>query len=54
MPIAVVTDSTAYLPDECVRRSLEGLRRGRAEVVVDPVDRAVVRLPHPLLERVDA
>jgi uncharacterized protein len=41
-------------PDECVRRSLDGLRRGRAEVVVDPVDRAVVRLPHPLLERVDA
>jgi uncharacterized protein len=40
--------------DECVRRSLEGLRRGRAEVVVDPVDRAVVRLPHGLLERVDA
>jgi len=40
--------------DECVRRSLEGLRRGRAEVVVDPVDRAVVRLPHPVLERVDA
>jgi uncharacterized protein len=40
--------------DECVRRSLGGLRRGKAEVVVDPVDRAVVRLPHPLLERVDA
>ena len=40
--------------DECVRRSLEGVRRGRAEVVVDPVDRAVVRLPHGLLERVDA
>ncbi len=40
--------------DECVRRSLEGLRRGRAEVVVDPLDRAVVRLPHGLLERVDA
>ena len=40
--------------DECVRRSLDGLRRGRAEVVVDPVDRAVVRLPHGLLERVDA
>jgi short-subunit dehydrogenase len=40
--------------DECVRRCLEGLRRGRAEVVVDPVDWAVVRLPHGLLERVDA
>jgi hypothetical protein len=40
--------------DECVRRSLDGLRRGRGEVVVDPVDRAVVRLPHGLLERVDA
>jgi short-subunit dehydrogenase len=40
--------------DECVRRSLEGIRRGRGEVVVDPVDRAVVRLPHGLLERVDA
>jgi short-subunit dehydrogenase len=39
---------------ECVRRSLEGVRRGRAEVVVDPIDRAVVRLPHGLLERVDA
>jgi short-subunit dehydrogenase len=40
--------------EECVRRSLEGLRRGRREVVVDPVDRAVVRLPHGVLERVDA
>jgi short-subunit dehydrogenase len=40
--------------DECVRRSLDGLRRGKGEVVVDPVDRAVVRLPHGLLERVDA
>ena len=40
--------------DECVRRSLDGLRRGRPEVVVDPVDRAVVRLPYGLLERVDA
>ena len=40
--------------DECVRRSLDGLRRGKGEVVVDPVDRAVVRLPHALLERVDA
>jgi uncharacterized protein len=40
--------------DECVRRSLDGLRRGKGEVVIDPVDRAVVRLPHGLLERVDA
>jgi hypothetical protein len=40
--------------DECVRRSLDGLRRGQGEVVVDPVDRAVVRLPHGVLERVDA
>jgi short-subunit dehydrogenase len=40
--------------DECVRRCLAGFRAGRREVVVDSVDRTVVRLPRSVIERVDA
>jgi uncharacterized protein len=37
----------------CVARALAGFRRGKAAVVVDPVDRTVVRLPRPLIRRLD-
>lgn len=39
--------------DTCVERSLAGFRAGKGLVVVDPVDRAMVRLPRPLIERID-
>jgi short-subunit dehydrogenase len=39
--------------DVCARRCLDGFRRGRTEVVVDHVDRFVVRLPRPVIRRVD-
>lgn len=32
-------------PSVCVHKALAGFRLGRASVVIDPVDRAVVRLP---------
>jgi hypothetical protein len=32
---------------------LAGFRRGQATVVVDPVDRAVVRLPRRVIRRLD-
>ena len=39
--------------DVCARRCLDGFRRGRTEVVVDHVDPFVVRLPRPVIRRVD-
>ncbi len=39
--------------DVCARRALEGFRRGRSEVVVDHFDRMLVRLPLPVIERID-
>jgi short-subunit dehydrogenase len=41
-------------PGPCVEKALAGFRRGRATVVVDPVDRAVVRLPRRVIRRLDA
>ena len=40
--------------DVCVERALAGFRQGRAMVVVDPVDRAVVRLPRRVIRRLDS
>jgi uncharacterized protein len=40
-------------PSVCVARALAGFRQGRASVVVDPVDRAVVRLPRPVIRALD-
>jgi short-subunit dehydrogenase len=37
----------------CVEKALAGFRLGRASVVIDPVDRAVVRLPRPVIRRLD-
>jgi short-subunit dehydrogenase len=37
----------------CVEKALAGFRRGRATVVIDPVDRTVVRLPRPVIRRLD-
>jgi short-subunit dehydrogenase len=37
----------------CVEKALAGFRQGRATVVVDPVDRAVVRLPRRVIQRLD-
>lgn len=37
----------------CVETALTGFRRGEAAVVVDPVDRAVVRLPRRVIRRLD-
>jgi short-subunit dehydrogenase len=37
----------------CVEKALAGFRRGKAAVVVDPVDRAVVRLPRRVIRRLD-
>jgi uncharacterized protein len=37
----------------CVEKALAGFRHGRATVVVDPVDRAVVRLPRRVIRRLD-
>ena len=38
----------------CVEKALAGFARGRAAVVVDPVDRAVVRLPRRVIRRLDS
>jgi uncharacterized protein len=38
---------------DCVEKALAGFRRGRATVVIDPVDRAVVRLPRRVIRRLD-
>ena len=40
-------------PADCVDKALAGFREGRATVVVDPVDRAVVRLPRRVIRRLD-
>jgi hypothetical protein len=40
-------------PSVCVAKALAGFRQGRASVVVDPVDRAVVRLPRRVIRRLD-
>jgi uncharacterized protein len=37
----------------CVDKALAGFRRGKAAVVVDPVDRTVVRLPRRVIRRLD-
>jgi uncharacterized protein len=37
----------------CVEKALAGFRRGKASVVVDPVDRTVVRLPRGVIRRLD-
>jgi uncharacterized protein len=37
----------------CVEKALAGFRRGRATVVIDPVDRTVVRLPRRVIRRLD-
>jgi hypothetical protein len=34
-------------------KALTGFRQGRAGLVVDPVDRAVVRLPRRIIRRLD-
>jgi short-subunit dehydrogenase len=39
--------------DVCVEKALAGFGQGRATVVVDPVDRAVVRLPRRVIRRLD-
>lgn len=59
-PIAPATRVGRYLergwfmdPSECVAKALAGFRQGRAQVVVDPVDRAVVRLPRPVIRVLD-
>ena len=38
---------------DCVEKALGGSRQGRATVVVDRVDRAVVRLPRRVMRRLD-
>jgi short-subunit dehydrogenase len=38
---------------DCVEKALAGFRHGRATVVIDPVDRAVVRLPRRVIRRLD-
>ena len=40
-------------PAECVEKALAGFRQGRATVVIDPVDRTVVRLPRRVIRRLD-
>lgn len=59
-PIAPATRVGRYLergwfmdPSVCVAKALAGFRQGRASVVVDPVDRAVVRLPRRVIRRLD-
>lgn len=37
----------------CVEKALAGFRLGKASVVVDPVDRTVVRLPRGVIRRLD-
>jgi uncharacterized protein len=37
----------------CVEKALAGFRAGKASVVIDPVDRTVVRLPRRLIRRLD-
>jgi hypothetical protein len=48
---ALAADLT--LAADCVGKALVGFRRGRVTVVVDPVDRAVVRLPRRVIRRLD-
>jgi hypothetical protein len=38
----------------CVEKALAGFAKGRAAVVVDPVGRAVVRLPRRGIRRLDS
>ena len=38
----------------CVEKALAGFRKGKAAVVVDPVDRTVVRLPRRVIRRLDS
>jgi uncharacterized protein len=37
----------------CVEKALAGFRAGKASVVIDPVDRTVVRLPRRVIRRLD-
>jgi short-subunit dehydrogenase len=37
----------------CVEKALAGFRIGKASVVIDPVDRTVVRLPRRVIRRLD-
>ena len=59
-PIAPVSRMGRYLErtyfmdaSVCVEKALAGFRLGKASVVIDPVDRAVVRLPRPVIRRLD-
>jgi short-subunit dehydrogenase len=59
-PIAPATRVGRYLersyfmdPAVCVHKALAGFRLGRASVVIDPVDRAVVRLPRRVIRVLD-
>jgi uncharacterized protein len=59
-PIAPATRVGRYLersyfmdPSVCVHEALAGFRLGRASVVIDPVDRAVVRLPRRVIRVLD-
>jgi short-subunit dehydrogenase len=59
-PIAPATRIGRYLERSyfmdasvCVEKALAGFRLGKASVVIDPVDRAVVRLPRRLIRRLD-
>jgi uncharacterized protein len=59
-PIAPATRVGRYLerswfmdPSVCVEKALAGFRLGRAAVVIDPVDRAVVRLPRRVIRGLD-
>jgi short-subunit dehydrogenase len=59
-PIAPATRVGRYLersyfmdPSVCVHKALAGFRLGRASVVIDPVDRAVVRLPRRVIRVLD-
>jgi short-subunit dehydrogenase len=59
-PIAPTTRVGRYLersyfmdPSLCVEKALAGFRLGRASVVIDPVDRAVVRLPRRVIRMLD-
>ena len=40
-------------PAVCVEKALAGFRRGKAAMVVDPVDWAVVHLPRRVVRRLD-
>jgi short-subunit dehydrogenase len=60
-PVAPVTRLGRYIErtwfmdaSACVEKALAGFRLGKAAVVVDPVDRTVVRLPRPVIRRLDA